>query len=357
MRQKFVLTGLAALIAIALACASDSTAPLSPTGDASGTNAETETLKVTAPTVVSPVNDQQPSLLVLNASPSEGKFTEAGSLQYNFEIYDSANVRVVNDIAPSSSHTVAALLEFGKRYTWRVRATRDGAYGPFSTTGSFIAPAGGYNTVADGLYDPLINGRTIGTVHGNVEFIPGVGAKLLDNSAYISWELPATIEDGEISAVVTNICSCSGQEGTKTKVFGMMQGYDDITTNERRFTVEKRSNADKGKIAWRILQNGGDADTVGEERMFVDFQFPESYLFQAKYGNGIGFNLSIDHLGDRGNIYNFGKGVDGFYDPSPHVVFVGSPPPRAGPDSGSVANMIIRHLYVSGRPRPAALNQ
>jgi hypothetical protein len=138
----------------------------------------------------------------------------------------------------------------------------------------------------------------------------------------------------------------------------MMSGYDDITTNERRFTVEKRSNADKGKVAWRVINNGGDGDTVGEERMFVDFQFPESYLWRAQYGNGIGFNLTIDHLnGSRGRIYDFGKYIEGFYDPSPHVVFAGSPPPRAGPDSGSVANMIIRHMYVSARPRPAALNQ
>jgi hypothetical protein len=220
MRQKFVLTGLAAFMALALACADETKDPLSPSGGDGAADASTETLKVSAPTPISPVNDQQPPLLTLTASPAEEKFGPAGALQYNFEVYNSANALVVNDTASGPSHTVATPLDFGKRYTWRVRATRDGAYGPYSTVASFIAPAGGYN-VAGELYDPLVSGRTVGTAVGGVEFIPGVGAKLLDNNAYIDYALPATITDGEISAVVTNLCSCSGQPGIKTKIFSM----------------------------------------------------------------------------------------------------------------------------------------
>ena len=357
MRQKFVLAGLVAALAVAAACAEDSKDPLSPSDGSGTTNAETSTLKVGAPTPISPVNDAQPTLLTLNATAAEEKFGPIGGLQYNFEVYDSANNRVVNDIADGPSHTVATPLDFGKRYTWRVRGTKDGAFGPFSTTASFIAPAGGYN-VAGELYDPLVNGRTIGTVIGNVQFIQGVGAKFLDNNAYIDYQLPATISSGEISAIVANVCTCSGQPGTKTKVFAMSEGDDDITTNERRFTVEKRSGSDKGVIAWRVLARGGDADTVGAERVRVEFgdtlDPTVSYLFRATYDTF--FNLTIDRIGG-GRMYEFGKEFGGGYAPNPHKVYIGSPPPRGGPDSGTLANMIVRHLWVSSRPRPAAINQ
>ena len=357
MRQKFVLASFVAVLALAAACADESKAPLSPSDGSGTTDASTETLKVSAPTPIAPLNDAQPTLLTLEATAAESKFAAISGLQYNFEVYDSANVRVVNDIADGRSHTVATPLDFGKRYTWRVRGTKDGAFGPFSTTASFIAPAGGYN-VAGELYDPLVNGRSIGTVHGNVEFIPGVGAKFLDNNAYIDYALPATIAAGEISAVVANVCTCSGQPGVKTKVFAMSEGYDDITVNERRFTVEKRSGSDKGVIAWRVLAHGGDADTVGAERVRVEFgdslDPTVAYLFRATYDTA--FNLTIDRLGGE-RMYEFGKDFGGGYTPSPHIAFLGSPPPRGGPDSGTLANMIVRHFWISSRQRPDAITK
>src|SRR5580765_2138086 len=96
MRQKFVLSGLAAIVALALACADKAADPLSPSGSGGAANAET-TLKVGAPTPISPLNDAQPTVLTLTATPADQKFAPPGPLQYNFEVYDSANVRVVND--------------------------------------------------------------------------------------------------------------------------------------------------------------------------------------------------------------------------------------------------------------------
>lgn len=355
MLQKLVLTGLGALVALAIACTSATKNSLTPSDGSGSTDASSETLKVGAPTPISPVNDQQPTLLQLTASPAAEKFASAGGLQYQFEIFNSAKVRVVNDIVNGPSDTVATPLNFGQRYTWHVRATLSGAFGPWSSEASFIAPAGGYN-VAGELYDPLINGRTLGTVNGHVDFLPGVGLRLNENGAYVAYDLPATIEGGEISAVITNLCSCSGQPGIKTKVFSMSQGYDNMTTNDRRFTVEKRSGSDKGVVAWRFITRQTQIDTEGAERVFVNFDPTHNYFWRAAYGNGF-FNLTIDDLTSGGRVYDFGKPYAGSYNPTPHTAFIGSPDSTSGRESQTVVNMIIRQFWISSRPRPAGITQ
>src|SRR5690349_7580536 len=86
---------------LALACAKEAAGPLSPSAGGGTTNGETVTLKVGAPTPVTPVNDQQPSVLTLVASAAVGKFATPPGLQYQFEVFNAANVRVVNDTRPT----------------------------------------------------------------------------------------------------------------------------------------------------------------------------------------------------------------------------------------------------------------
>ena len=356
-RQKTTVASLAALLALALACGGDSKDPLTPSGAPGGAGGATagETLKVGAPTPVSPINDQQPTLLVLTAAPPATKFAVPGALQYNYEVLNATNTVVVNDTVPSLTYTVTTPLDFGKKYTWHVRAMSNGSYGPWSTLASFVAPAGGYNVPGE-LYDPLLNGRSIGTVNGSADFIPGVGVRLNDNNAYINYDLPSTISSGEISAVITNLCSCSGQPGIKTRVFSMSQGYDNMTDNDRRFTVEKRSGSDKGVVAWRMITRQDQIDTEGAERVFVQFDPSHNYLWRAAYGGGY-FELTVDDLTVGGRVYQFGKSYHGEYNPIPHVAFLGAPPSTSGPQAGTVANMIVRHLWVSTRPRVSGITQ
>ena len=159
----------------------------------------------------------------------------------------------------------------------------------------------------------------IGTIHGSVDFLPGVGVRLDGNNAYIDYPLPTTITDGEISAVVTNLCSCSGQPGIKTRVFSMSQGYDNLTDNDRRFTVEKRSGADKGVVAWRFITRQRP-DRHRRRRARVRPVRPGRQLPVARDPTEQRrFNLTIDELGG-GRVYEFGKHYDGVYNPTPHVV-------------------------------------
>ena len=105
---------------------------------------------------------------------------------------------------------------------------------------------------------------------------------------------------------MTNIVP--GAAGLKTKVFSMSQGYDDITTNARRFTIEKRGTTEPGSIAWRVIANDGAIETVGDERRVVSFQPTSTYFWRATWASD--FRLTINEGGVTGrNVYDFNAGL------------------------------------------------
>ena len=355
-------------LGLAVACNKSSPNPISPSAvRPGGANAADDgsTLKVSAPTPQSPVNnaaitENDVTLVVTNASNS---FATAVALNYRFEVYDAGGARVYNSppIAGGSSGTTSHLLpntvalEGEKRHAWRARAEFEGEEGPWSNSASFIAPnATGYIR-GNELYDPLINGTTIGVPHGPLTFIPGVGVKLESQLSYISYQLPQTLTEGEFSILTTGMPT--NTEGNKTKMMAMAEGYGDVVINDRRMTVEKRGQP-PGVIAFRFITHGDRIETVGAERRQVQFNESEHYLWEASWRSGR-FNLLIKEGGVNGRaIYNFGKPFMGrAYDPDPHVLYVGSPIGRSGPAAGSVDHVIVRQVWVSGRPRPGFANR
>jgi hypothetical protein len=137
----------------------------------------------------------------------------------------------------------------------------------------------------------------------------------------------------------------------------MSQGYDDIVTNDRRMTVEKRGDP-PGTVAWRLITHDDQIDTEGAEREVVDFNENLHYLWEATWRNNF-FNVLIREGGAHGPvIYDKGKPFEGDpYDPSPHVAYLGAPVGRSGPDGASVDGVIIRQVWISSRPRPDFANQ
>ena len=132
----------------------------------------------------------------------------------------------------------------------------------------------------------------------------------------------------------------------------MSSGYDNMTTNPRRFTIEKRGNTEPGSIAWRIITSGGQIETIGAARRFVRFDPSLSYFWRATWG------LTIDEGGVGGTrVYERGSPYLGVYDPNPHVVNLGSPDSTSGPDAQSVPGIVVRHVWVSPAPRPAYANR
>lgn len=358
---KFVACASAAMLAFAVACSKNSDSPVSPSAAQPGVTEaapDGSTLKATAPNPVSPINNAQPDgTLELVATKSQGKFA-AFTPSYEFEIfrgttrvYTSGVTGGVGRGPDHVAHTVVAGLEFDQQHTWRVRAVFAGAVGPWSSSATFRAPAGGF--IRDsGVFDPLTNGTTVGEVVGDVTFIPGVGARLNGFASHIRYRLPRTLTQGEYSLIVTNVPT--NTEGDKTKILACSEGTADIVTNDRRMTVEKRGDP-PGIVAWRIITREDQKDTEGAEREFVEFDANQKYLWTATW-NGF-FNVRIQAGGSTGpTIYSKGKPYEGQYDPNPMVCFAGGPPGRSGLTAASVPGMIVRNVWISSNPRPAGLD-
>jgi hypothetical protein len=327
-------------------------------------NSDGSTLKATPPSPQSPVGGEKVSgLLTLVAGNASLTHSPVGSLplSYVFEVLNPSGAVVYrSSVLPAgsgtTSHTVtSSQIEGEKPYSWRARAEYEGIAGPWSAAANFIAPASTGYIRGNELYDPLINGQSIGTLHGPVTFIPGVGVKLESQLAYISYELDATLFEGEFSILVTNLHT--NTEGGKTKLMAMGEGYADIVTNEYRMTVEKRGEP-PGIVAWRFIARDDQIDTEGAEREFVRFDETQTYLWRATWRNNW-FNVEIKEGGANGTtIYDKGKQWQGRgYEPDPHVIYVGAPVGRSGAEGASVDGVIVRQVWVSGRERPEFASQ
>lgn len=358
-QKRIVLYSATALLALAIACSKSPQSPVSPTpspevtGDAA---ADGSTLKVTAPTPQSPVNGAQPDSFRLVSGLSSARFAvgPVPALTYEFQVLTSGGsvINACTRTASASGGTVTAdptcTIEFDTNHKWRVRARFGSAFGPWSAEASFRSASGGYIN-GNEVYDPLINGKTVGEIRGPVTFIPGVGVRLEDFSSHIRYRLPQTLTQGEFSIIVTGMAT--NTEGDKTKVMAMSEGLDDLITNDRRMTVEKRGDPE-GIVAWRFITHDDQVDTEGAEREFVPFDPNQAYLFTATW-NGV-FNVNIKRGGPGGiTIYNKGKAYQGAYDPNPHYAFIGAPEGRSGITAATVPGMIVRQVWISPRPRPA----
>jgi hypothetical protein len=362
-RTYLIGTLVAGAVAVMLGCGDRAPSPASPS--AAGTtdtaaNPDGTNLKATAPTPQSPPNghrfDTPPIILTVGNSTTH--FAAGAALTYRFEVFNSGGARVYQSPGipggpgGTTSHEVQGALEPEQTYTWQARPVYLGVEGPASERRSFTSPVGGYIRGSE-VYDPLINGRTVGGQFGPITFVPGVGAKLETLTSFIRYHIQ-TLTSGEFSILATNVFA--NTEGGKTKVISMSDGDSDMTTNRRRFTIEKRGNP-PGIIAWRVITSGDQIDTIGGERVFYNFQPGQTYFFKATWGSGV-FNLLIREGGADGRtIYNWGKPYEGVYDPRTHFAHVGAPAGRAGPNSGSVERMIARQVWISNRPRPSFANR
>ena len=147
MQRHNTLFGLGAGIAIAAAlvsarCSSSSSAALAPSQSAATTIPEAS-LKVTAPTAQSPINDQRSANLAgttLVANGATAQYTPM-QLQYRFQVFnDTGSLVQDSGLVNSPTFTVVVALTPLKRYTWKVRAEYQGTAGPWSSTASFTTP-------------------------------------------------------------------------------------------------------------------------------------------------------------------------------------------------------------------------
>lgn len=361
MNRTFPLVAAIGVLAAAIACSDKSPSPVAPTGTTAPVGdtdaaADGSNLKVPAPTPTAPANGARLEQfeVKLKATPVAAKFTNASAFAYRFQLL--LNGQVVRDFRTSvSPEWTPGDLDVNVEYGWRVRAEQGANFGPWSSTWTFRTPDVPQGYIAGGeVYDPLWNGKSVGTINGPYQFLPNTGIKLLDFVSNIEYVLPQTVINGEFSMLVTN--TPANTEGGKTKIMSMAQGRSDITTNDRRFTIEKRGDP-PGTIAFRIISHHSQEETVGAERVAVNFLGDRWYFWRARWGNGR-FQLTINENGPSGpQLYSFGKNYEGDYDPNPHHAWVGAPVGRGGPTDATVPGMVVKQVWLSSRARPDFANK
>jgi hypothetical protein len=362
---KKLLVASTMLIAVSVACGGPPQNPASPSAAlpvAAGADSGDVTLKASAPTPTSPINNVKldslrPTLMIANATATHVTVT----LQHRFQVMDASGAVVVDSglISPSggtTSYAVTIDLVANKPYTWRARAEYSGHYGPWSSVASFVTPdLSGYIRGAE-LYDPLTNGKTVGTVVGSVDFLPGKGVRLNTSGSRVDYTLEQTLTAGEFSMMITGIDE--GSPGAKSKVMSMQEGGGDITTNDYRFTIEMRGRdyVPAGAITFRVIT--GNAANPGSVKDGARYAVPMNdetwYFWKATWGDGFAA-VEVRENGPTGPvIYGSSVSTDGHpYRPTPHVIHIGSPLARGGEGDSTVAGMIAKNIWVSANPRPS----
>lgn len=354
-----------------LACGKSSPSPSAPSAAAEATataNADGSLLKATPPTLKSPINGfrhQQGDPVVLTLQNAAASYLPNMSFSYRFELSTATGSVLQSTLVggnTSGTTTLAidsGLLEGEKTYQWRARAEHQGVAGPWSGVQSFVAPPNTGYIKGNELYDPLIDGRTVGTIHGPVTFIPGVGVRMDSPSSWIEYQLPQQLVEGEYSLLATNLSTISATEDPKWTIMSMREGQAPFNDNEYRMSIDKRGN---GAIAWRFIsgdnRGGAYIETFGAERQVYPFHENLTYFVRGSWFNQF-FRVEFYEGGVGGQkIYDFGKGYDNLYQPFPHMVYIGRPwyPGERG-EASTVDGEIVRQVWVSNRPRPAFANK
>ena len=124
-RSKVLLTTVASVLGLAVACSHQSPAPTSPTTHAVANANEAvdwSTLKADAPELISPINDQQaPDTPTLRAKATKMDFDGVSAgLQYRFEVYNQAGAKIADSgLLNQPTFQVTDKLAYGQRHTCR----------------------------------------------------------------------------------------------------------------------------------------------------------------------------------------------------------------------------------------------
>jgi hypothetical protein len=150
-----------------------------------------------------------------------------------------------------------------------------------------------------------------------------------------------------------------GNDGDKTKIMSMQEGFGDLTANDYRMTVEKRGRRYEtpGAVTWRIIVgDSGEHDRIIDgDRMGISFSDERWYFWKFTWGGNRAELIVRQDSATGAVIYNTSRSMNGFaYRPVPHVVHIGGTS-RAGEQDATVPGMVVKNVWFSASPRPAGL--
>ncbi|MDQ3068121.1 MAG: hypothetical protein M3R55_00140 [Acidobacteriota bacterium] len=362
-RHKYAVFGAVCALAVTVAC-SNTGNPISPNAAVPGSGAAGpagETLKIAAPSPVSPVNGARAEVgVILVLGNVTGQYASF-PVTYRYEIRNAAGTTVLTgtQAAGSGSQTtipVGGSLAFDTAHTWRARAEYAGAFGPWSAAAAFKTPAGSFirgNEVLDLLND----GKTVGQVGGSVSFLPGIGLRMNDGTGYVAYALATPLTQGEFSFMATNVDE--GNPGDKSKVMSMGEICgDDVTDNDYRMSLEVRGSIYPipGAIQYRVIT--GDAREEAHRirdsgRPRIVWNRTDWYFFKMSWRDGSA-GFEIRNSGPNGSlVYAETLATSGHaYRPIPHCVYIGAPPTRAGVINQTHPGQTVKNVWISGNSRP-----
>jgi hypothetical protein len=364
MTRKVLLCTATGVLAVALACGKSAPAPTSPSASTqpdAGAAADGSTLKSTTPAIVSPSGGGQVTdPIVLTSSKATGKFADI-PLSYQFQVRSGTTVVYDSGVTagtPSGnnvSNTVpSTALNSDTDYTWRVRATYQGANGSWSADGSFKSPVGAFIR-GNEVRDPLTIGRTVGEIRGPVQFT-SEGLKLLAHESHVLYRLPVTLQQGQFSMMIKG--ADEGSEGDKSKVFAMQEGPDenDVTADDYRMTAELRgaNHPAPGAVTCRIIM--GDSVSRDCARVQKNFDSTRWYFWSFTWQTGSA-RLQLRTDSETGAVfYDSGTSPGGGthpYRPDFHYLYLGVPAGRAGLIDATLPGGTYKNVYVGPNARPA----
>ena len=312
---------------------------------------------MTAPVPASPINSAYATAAPkLTASASTG--AAAGPIQYRFELFNEAGTRVeLSPLVDGPSYQVTSTLDYDKSYTWRVRAEYQTLVGPWSTTAKFLSPISGYIRTGE-VYDPMINGRTVGERIGQTTFV-GEGIRVDNTQSYVRYRIPGSVTAGEFSVEVSGLRP--NNSGDKLKVMAMSSDAADFITDPFRVDVQYRGNTGfpPNAITFRCLYGSADDLDVRYEpdtttRLNSVYLLDPNIVYHWKFTWGAEVRVQVRSGGANGTlIYNVGVlAEDGVYNPNPWYAYLGAPTGRSGAESASAPGAIYKNVWISSRPRP-----
>ena len=346
------------LAVAAAACGSKSPSVASPSGPSGS---------VPAPSISAPADDQQldtlrPTLTVTNAASSD-----ASVRTYDFQVADNvafspvalSRLSVVENSGGKTSVTIDVDLQPSTRYYWRARLVQGGAASDW-IIGKFRTKAGGYNRAGE-LFDPLVDGFTVGERMGSTTFIAGKGLRIDNVQSYVRYQLPETVASGEFSMEVEGLAP--NGPGAKQAIFAMGQGTGAVTNNPFEMFAQYRGSSGNPdncvtfKAVWGSTAYKLEFDFGGRASSVMSLNPSTTYFWQGSWTAST-YRLVVREGGVGGStIYDrtISASGGGPYAPNPHVAYLGSNSGAFGTDSGSYAGLVVRNVWLSSKPRPASI--
>jgi hypothetical protein len=325
--------------------------------------------QLTAPVLDSPSDDQQMDSLRPTLTVKNGTSNQTGTRTYEFQISTSSTFSpiamsrsgIAENAGGKTSFTPDADLQSTTRFYWRARMAESTTNSDWSATGRFKTKLVGYNNPSE-LYDPLMFGETVGTIVGSTTFVPAKGIKLNSATSYVRYQLPMTIPKGEFSMEIEGLYP--GGPAGKPRVFSMSNGPGDLTLSKYQMNAQYRGSPGNPDNCIAFKAVWGDEDVklepnLAERNASVVLLDPSrTYFWQATW-DALTFRLVVRDGGINGAvIYDLSKTSPagyGPYAPTPHYAYLGANDAVYGSDSGTFPGVTVRNVWLSDKPRPAAL--